>query len=402
MDEPKAFSPRTIWNRDFILALSAFFGLYISMTLFYIYPLYFQRYGTAQGRVGLIMGVHSLLAILVRPLFGRIIDAKGGRRIALGGIIFFIAVLPFFHLVRDAGWLPFVLRAATGIAWGVSITATMVFCSDLAPADRLARSIGIIGVAGIVGSAAGPWLGEEIVRRFGFGMLYNAAILFLAAAFACILFARGVWCPPVKAGEAKPRPLKGIPIGILALVSMMPVFHGAIRGSIVNFIALFAKDAGLGRVGPFFAVFSIAAILVRVVAGDLSDRFGRKTVIWPAAAIIGLNLFWISQVRSYPVFMINGFIAGLGQGLIYPALSTYLVDTVGMSHKAFALSLYMSLFDTGQGLGSPLFGSLADAWGYRNMYIAAGGLLLLSTLVFLFKAPKSAGPASPASLPADP
>jgi len=50
-----------------------------------------------------------------------------------------------------------------------------------------------------------------------------------------------------------------------------------------HFIALFAKDAGLGRVGPFFAVFSIAAILTRLVAGDLSDRFGRKTVIWPAA-----------------------------------------------------------------------------------------------------------------------
>ena len=401
MSEPTADPPRSIWTRDFVLALSAYFGLYISMTLFYIYPLYFQQYGTPQGRVGLIMGVHSLLAILVRPLFGRIIDAKGGRRIALAGILFFMAVLPFFHLVRNAGWLPFVLRGATGIAWGVSITATMVFCSDLAPADRLARSIGIIGVAGIVGSAAGPWMGEEIVSRFGFGMLYNAAILFLAAAFACILFARGAWYPPAPTGEAKVRPLKGIPLGVLVLVSLMPVFHGAIRGAIVNFIALFAKDAGLGRVGPFFAVFSVAAILVRVVAGDLSDRFGRKTVIWPAAALIGLNLFWISQVRSYPVFMINGFIAGLGQGLIYPALSTYLVDTVGMAHKAFALSLYMSLFDTGAGLGSPLFGGLADAWGYRNMYIAAGCLLLFSTLIFLWKAPKSTGPASPAPLPAD-
>ncbi len=402
MNGRTANDPAGFWNRDFILAFCAYFGLYISMTMFYIYPLYFQRYGTAQGRIGLIMGVHSLLAILVRPLFGRVIDARGGRRIALAGILFFIAVLPFFHLVRDAGWLPFVLRAATGMAWGVSITATMVLCADLAPAGRLAQSIGVIGVAGIVGSAVGPWLGEEIIRRFGFGMLFNAAIVFLVAAFVCILGTRRMGCPAAAEAGAKAGPLKGIPFGVLAIVSLMPIFHGAIRGSIVNFIALFAKDAGLGRVGPFFAVFSIAAILTRLVAGDLSDRFGRKTVIWPAAGIIGLNLFWISQVRSYPMFLVNGFIAGLGQGLIFPALSTYLVDTVGMAHKAFALSLYMSLFDTGAGLGSPLFGGLADAWGYRNMYIAAGCLLLLSTVIFLFKAPKSAGPASPVSLPADP
>lgn len=390
------------WTRDFILALSAYFCLYLSMTLFYIYPLYFQRFGTAQGRVGLIMGVHSLLAILVRPLFGRVIDRRGGRRIALAGILFFIAVLPLFHLVRDAGWLPFVLRAATGIAWGVSMTATMVICADLAPAGRLAHSIGIIGVAGIVGSAVGPWVGEEVVGRSGFGLLFNAAMLFLAVAFLCVLGTRDAWCPAAEKTPAKAKPLRGIPLGVLFVVALMPIFHGAIRGSIVNFIALFAKDAGLGRVGPFFAVFSIAAILTRLGAGDLSDRFGRKAVIWPAAGIIGLNLFWISQVRSYPMFLINGFIAGLGQGLIFPALSTYIVDTVGIAHKAFALSLYMSLFDTGAGLGSPLFGGLADAMGYRNMYIAAGAMLLLSTAVFLFKAPRTVGPASSASLPADP
>ena len=145
----------------------------------------------------------------------------------------------------------------------------------------------------------------------------------------------------------------------------------------------------------------MAAILTRLVAGDLSDRFGRKTVIWPAALLIAFNLFWVSQVRSYPVFLINGFIAGLGQGLIFPALSTYLVDTIGPAHKAFALSLYLTLFDTGAGLGSPLFGGLADAWGYRAMYLAAGVLLVLSTLVFLLKAPRTTGPGSPTAVADD-
>jgi len=204
MNGRTANDPAGFWNRDFILAFCAYFGLYISMTMFYIYPLYFQRYGTAQGRIGLIMGVHSLLAILVRPLFGRVIDARGGRRIALAGILFFIAVLPFFHLVRDAGWLPFVLRAATGMAWGVSITATMVLCADLAPAGRLAQSIGVIGVAGIVGSAVGPWLGEEIIHRFGFGMLFNAAIVFLVAAFVCILGTRRMGCRRRRKPESRP------------------------------------------------------------------------------------------------------------------------------------------------------------------------------------------------------
>ena len=113
--------------------------------------------------------------------------------------------------------------------------------------------------------------------------------------------------------------------------------------------------------------------------------------------IIALNLFWASQVRSHSVFLINGFIAGLGHELLFLALSTYLIDTIGPAHKAFALTLYMSIFDTGAGLGSPLFGGLVDARGHRSMYFASGVLLILSTLVFLLKAPRSTGPGSQAS-----
>ncbi len=122
----------------------------------------------------------------------------------------------------------------------------------------------------------------------------------------------------------------------------------------------------MGRVGPFFAVFSGAAIGTRFFAGELSDRYGRKAVILPAAVLIGLNLFLISQVRSGPMFLVNAFLAGFGQGVIFPALSTYIIDVVGLAHKGFGLSLYLALFDTGMGLGSPFFGWVSDQAGYRG------------------------------------
>ena len=84
----------------------------------------------------------------------------------------------------------------------------------------------------------------------------------------------------------------------------------------------------------------------------------------------------------------TGFIAGLGQGMIFPALSTYLIDFLGRENKGLALGLYLSLFDVGMGLGSPVFGWISDVSGYRSMYIAAGCLILLLTAVFTLKAPQ--------------
>jgi len=383
---------RSFWNRDFLLALAGYFFLFMSVSLFFLLPVVLEKFGPRQSRIGLIMGVHSVVAIAIRPLFGRTIDVRGGRRIALLGLLVLIVSVPFFHFVDDAGWLPFLLRALTGLGWGISMTATISLCSDLGPVDRLAKSMGVIGVAGLVANALGPLLAEELIRGGGAGRLYNASLLFLVAALGCVLAAREFPKPECAGGQAGGmKALRLVPWALAAIIASVPVFHGAIRGAMIYFIAVFGNSIGISRIGPFFLVFSLAAILTRFRLSDLSDRYGRKTVILPAAIIIVVSLFVIAQVRSLPPLLDTGFVGALGQGLIFPALSTYIIDFLGRENKGMAISLYSSLFDVGMGLGSPLFGWVSDVAGYRWMYRVAGIFLLVSTAVFMAKAPATEG-----------
>jgi MFS family permease len=377
----------TFWNRDFLLALAGYFFLFMSVSLFFLFPVVLAKFGPLQSRIGLIMGVHSVVAIAVRPLFGRMIDVRGGRQIALFGLFILILAVPFFHFVDDAGWLPFLLRALTGLGWGISMTATIAMCSDLAPVERLALSMGVIGIAGLVANAIGPLLAEEILRGLGPGWLYNISVIFLVASLACLLLTREITKPENGGKSGGMAVLKTVPWALAAVIASMPIFHGAIRGAMIYFIAVFGNSVGIGRVAPFFLVFSLAAILTRFSMGDVSDRRGRKTVILPAALIIVGNLFVIAEVRSFPLLVVTGFVGGLGQGLIFPALSTYIIDFLGRENKGLAISLYLSLFDVGMGLGSPLFGWVSDMAGYRWMYRIAGLCLLASTAVFMLKAP---------------
>ena len=333
------------------------------------------------------MGIHSLTAIFIRPFFGRLIDIKGRKKISLFGIAFLILILPFFHLIHDAGLLPVILRALTGIGWGVSMTATMTICSDLAPVDRLAHSMGIIGVAGLLSSALGPLLAEEVISRFGFGALFNTSLAFLLASFLCILLTKEVIKPNHSTRFYKSKQLLGISILSVLLISVLPVAHGAVRGAVVHFIALFGKSLPFERVGLFFLCFSGAAILTRLGIGGLSDQYGRKQVIFPAACIIGFNLFLISQVKSFWLFALTGFIGGFGQGLIFPALSTYIIDILGRKNKGLAISLYLAFFDIGMGFGSTFFGWISDLYGYRKMYLFAGMVFFLVAGIFTWKAP---------------
>jgi MFS family permease len=377
----------SFWSRDFLFGLAGYFFLFMAVSLFFLFPVILKGFGTSQGRIGLIMGVHSVVAIAVRPFFGRMIDVRGGRRIALIGLFLLIVAVPAFHFVDDAGWLPFLLRALAGLGWGISMTATIAMCSDLAPVDRLAKSMGVIGVAGLVANALGPLLAEELIRTGGAARLYNVSLLFLLASAACLLLTREIVKPEGDAPGRGMRALRLVPWALAAVIASVPVFHGAVRGAMIYFIAVFGNSVGIARVGPFFLVFSLAAILTRFRFGDLSDRRGRKTVILPAALIIAFNLFVIAEVRSFPLLVATGFVGGLGQGLIFPALSTYIIDLLGRENKGLAISLYSSLFDVGMGLGSPFFGWISDLAGYRWMYRVAGLALLVSTAVFMLKAP---------------
>ena len=377
----------TMFNRNFVVALIGFFFLFMSITLFFIFPLFFEQFHASKSQIGLIMGIHSLTAIFIRPVFGRIIDVKGRKNISLLGIGFLIAVLPLFHLIGDAGLLPLTLRALGGIGWGISMTAAMTICSDLAPVSRLAQSMGIIGVAGLLSVALGPLLAEEIVRQFGFGGLYNTSLLFLIISFVCLALTKEVIKPNYNRHLRKPDSLKQVALFPIILIFLLPVFHGATRGAVVFFIALFGKSISLDRIGPFFVAFSVSAILTRVFLGALSDRYGRKKILFPSVLIISLNLIFLSQVQSLGLFVLAGFIGGFGQGLIFPALSTYVIDILGQENKGFAISLYLTFFDIGMGFGPPLFGWISDLHGYRSMYLVAGSIFFLAGVLFTWKAP---------------
>jgi MFS family permease len=334
------------------------------------------------------MGVHSLTAIIIRPVFGRLIDVRGRKKASLAGIAFLLLILPLFHFINDAGALPIILRALTGLGWGISMTATMTICSDLAPVNRLAKSMGIIGVAGLLSVALGPLFAEEIVNLFGFGGLFNTSLIFLFISFICMLFTKET-IHLNNENPIKPSRFR-LNVSVLALVFVgsLPVAHGAVRGAVVYFIALFGKSIPFDRIGPFFVAFSTAAILTRFFLGGLSDKHGRKRVLLPSVCLISLNLIILSVVQSFWLFVITGFIGGIGQGLIFPALSTYIIDVFGRQNKGLAISLYQTFFDVGMGVGSAFFGWVSDLAGYRQMYLSAALLFLAVGSVFAWKAPR--------------
>ena len=63
-----------------------------------------------------------------------------------------------------------------------------------------------------------------------------------------------------------------------------------------------------------------------LAVGPLSDRFGRKASILPAATIILLGILVFVYGDSYTLLIVSAVLLGVGEGLAGPSPVAYVAD----------------------------------------------------------------------------
>ncbi|MBI4704329.1 MAG: MFS transporter [Deltaproteobacteria bacterium] len=383
---------RGIWSRSYASALGANFLIFFVTSTFVLYPLLIKRSGGTDTDVGLVMGVFSLVSVLLRPVAGAVADRVGGRWVVLVGLAIMAAVVPAFAWVEASGPGAIALRVALGAGWSLVGSPLMALATRLTPQDRLAETLGLYGISGLSAHALAPLFAEWFVDRWGFGALFGANCALTLGALAAVASIPAQAATPAEREPTASDPGLGVTLRFaLAAAVLLAVAHGAVRGVSVGFMAAYCHAVGLERSSPFFIALTVAALLTRFRLAGLPDRIGERRVAVPTAVLIAANGLLIARVGSLPVLVLAGLLAGLGQGLIFPALSSLFVRLIGERRRAFALALYATCFEAGAGLGLPAFGRIADGFGYRWMYASSGALMLLAVLVFAVATRRRAG-----------
>lgn len=155
-------------------------------------------------------------------------------------------------------------------------------------------------------------------------------------------------------------------------------------GGIITYLPLYAQMQSIPNIGLFFTVYAISVILMRPIAGTLSDRYGRGAVILPGVILAMIGLLTISLPYQLPLLLVAAVIYGLGFGAAYPTLMALTVDLVGPNEKGAAMGTFMSGFDLGIALGSVILGLILQFMDFTIMFLSAALVPFLSIpLVFV-------------------
>jgi MFS family permease len=370
--------------------LTAFF-FFGSLNGFVLLPLYIHELGGNEASIGVVQAMYSATGIVCQPLVGAWIDRLGRRLFMLVGTSVLLVATAAFIVTHSIPMLG-VLRALHGVAFSAFFVANYLYVVDLVPADRRGWALGIFGLSGLISTSLAPLLGELLIRHWGFTSLFVFSLLLAVAATAVAERMRDVRPPTLGVGPTADVFRESLREVWRLHMGLMFCF-GLGTGTIFTFLPTFAELLGVRGLGLFYTAYAGAAMLVRVVGGQLIDLRGPRAVIIPsmftqaaATVILALVAVFVSRASAVPVLpflFLAGFLAGAAHGFLYPALSALLVDVTPERRRGSAVGTFSSVFLLGNATGSMAFGYVTHGLGYRVTWSALSVFLLLGFLASL-------------------
>jgi len=134
------------------------------------------------------------------------------------------------------------------------------------------------------------------------------------------------------------------------------------------------KGASNFELGLIVSGFTISQFLVQPFFGGLSDCFGRKPFMVGGMACYGLVAsLYVFANNLFQVFLIR-LLHGVGAGMVWPALSAYVVDQSPIERRGETMSLLSGVEMVGFAVG-PFLGGILFGLGGMNLPFLSCSLL---------------------------
>lgn len=357
-----------------VAAASAYFGA-MGMLL-PVLPRYVENELDGNGfAVGMSVGAFAVSAALVRPLVGRLGDKLGRRplavfgaalaavSIACYGIIPSVIALIGFRLITGLGEAGFFVGAATA-------------AQDLSPPDRRGEAASFFSVSIYSGLAFGPFIGEKLYQSGGPSLVWMvAAGLAAIGSVTALLIPASLGRRP--AGQ--PAPARGPFLHPAAVMPGSILLMGLLGfAAFTSFLALHLESLGIEDAGPFFLVYGVTILAIRVVGARVPDRLGAVRTATISLVAIAIGIAAIAAVEATVFIYAATVVFSIGMGLLFPALFSLVVSSAPEQERSHAVATFSLFFDLSQGLGAPILGIFVTLSGTDRAAFVAGSLIAVA------------------------
>jgi MFS family permease len=358
-----------------------------------ILPQYAAKLGIDTTSLGFAYSLYNVALIIFLIPSGIMADRLGRvKTIVIGMALFSLSSL---MLVFAKDLLQFAAaRTVEGVGAAVVTPAVFALTADLAPAERRGSGMGYTSTMDTVGNLAGPTAGGLIAQTVGFTFPFYAAFFMALLSGALVLPIKD---PKAQSHSSSPT---SSPFAIFNSLRqnvsqnrslLVLCFRGFIVGItqglfVLIFVLYMAFQIGMqpAEVGFSFTLLSGSTLAFAFLAGNLSDRFGRKPFVILGGIIIASGVvafsFTHTAFQVYIVSLVLGFGIALNNAPINALLADYIIPEI----RAKVMGGYEVILGLGRALGVAFLGGLYAVSALAPFYLLGGLMFVTVGLVAIF------------------
>lgn len=339
---------------------------------------------------GLTFGITFVSAFLFSPIWGRIGDRYGRRKILIisgMGMAFSILLIGFAQSV----WQLFMLRFFMGFFSGF-IPMSQALISTQTPKEIAGRVLGTLQTGSITGSLLGPMLGGVLADTFGYAdtfkwtsvTIFLSALLVIAVKEVRIEVKKGVKSHYSSKEVVQHIIRNPVMLTVLLISALVQIAHFSIQPILSLFVGELHGPKNIAFYsGIAFSAAGLGNLLMSRRWGNIADRHGYIKVLVILLFLAGIIYLPGAAVTNLWQLVIIRFVLGVAIGGIIPVRIAYIRQEAPLAMQGEVLGYNNSLRFLGNIIGPMLGGFISGYLGFSAVFISTSALLIISGVILL-------------------
>ncbi|MDX1651893.1 MAG: MFS transporter [Brumimicrobium sp.] len=304
---------------------------------------FISRLGGAEYK-GLIIALFTITAAISRPFSGKMAD-RIGRKITMyiGTVI--CVIITFLYPLSGTVFFFLMLRFLHGFSTGFLPTGATALVTDLLPPEKRGQGMGVFGTAISLGIGVGQFLGTPVANALTInGLFIVSGVLALASMLIIVTVKETLEeTEPFSWNIFKIKPDEIIEKDVLPVAVVM-FLTAACSGLIFVLTPDISVYLGIVNKGWFFVYYVFSTILVRLIAGRVSDIIGRRQTLLIGISFLILSMVMIGMAETTFWYTTASFVFGMATGVSSPTLFAWMADLSPKHRRGIgAGTLFISL-----------------------------------------------------------
>ena len=349
-------------------------------------PFFLNDYLASTALIGFLMTIDNYIALFLQPYIGNRSDrtnTRYGRRmpyllIGIPSAALFFALIPFHTSLVTL----IIFMVCMNLSMAIFRSPTIALMPDITPHSKRTKANGIINFMGGCGAIIALSIGSLLYDIKVFIPFLAVSVIFLIALW--IIFnninenrdAISYTVTPTAKIDYK---MELNPTTVL-LLSAIFFWFIAVQGMEALFTLYAVHALGFSKSASAFslAFFSLSFVLSSIPSGLLGAKYGKKNII--LIGIIGLIFifFLLNWAESAFILRTLLLIGGIFWACININAYPFIVSTGGEHSYGTRTGLYYLVSSVAAIISPPTLGLLIDFWGFKMLFFAAAGSMLLA------------------------